>query len=469
MRRSLRLRRLAALVGVVFVLLVLLGLAQAQTTGTESRLALISDLRGAIGPATARHVADAVTTASDRSAEVLVLRINTPGGLATSMRDVVTTILGSPVPVVGFVAPSGSHAASAGLYVLYASHIAAMAPGTNTGSATPVQIGAPQVPNPMAPDRSPGEGDGDAPPSQGDAATSKAVNDAVAYIRSLAELRGRNAVWAEEAVRSAASLSANKALEQGVIDIVARDVDRLLAAIDGRRVEVGGSERVLATAGIATEHLEPSAVTRLLAIISDPNVALLLMVIGLYGLVFEFSSPGVGPGVVGVICLVLGLYALNQLPVDYAGLVLIILGIALMAAEAFTPAFGVLGAGGIVAFVIGAAMLIDTDVPEYQVSWETIAGTAALSLIFVLVVIRYVVQAQLRPVRSGVAVMVGSVAEVLDWAEDTGRVRVMGELWQATGPRGLQPGDRAHVRALDGLTLTIEPGDAPDEHGEHQQ
>ncbi|NNK77749.1 MAG: nodulation protein NfeD, partial [Litoreibacter sp.] len=372
---------------IALVALVVFGLAEVSAQQAPRSVAVVADLDGAIGPATARHVSDAVELAQSRSAEVVVLRINTPGGLVTSMREIVTEILESPVPVVGYVSPPGGHAASAGLYILYACHVAAMAPGTNTGSATPVQIGGLPFPSPRAPFDE-GEGEADGPEREGGESGSeeqpqdsakppaaapmdaKVVNDAVAYIRSLAQLRGRNADWAESAVREAANLPANDALEAGVIDLIAVDLDDLFEQLDGRQVNAGGLDRELATIGLTVELIEPSAVTELLKVLSNPNVALLLIVIGLYGLIFEFSNPGVGPGIVGAICLLLGLYSINQLPVNYAGLGLMVLGIGLMVFEAVTPTFGILGIGGIVAFSIGAAILIDTDIPEFQVSWS---------------------------------------------------------------------------------------------------
>ena len=306
----------------------------------NSKLALTVSVDGAIGPATARYVKDALTKASERHAEVVVLRMNTPGGLSTSMREIIADVLASRVPVVGYVAPSGAHAASAGTYILYATHIAAMAPGTNLGAATPVQIGGPL---PGLPDATPDKSDkdkkdgGDQKPKTKDAMTAKATNDAVALIRSLAEMRGRNADWAEKAVREAASLSANAALQANVIDLVARDPADLLRQIDGRTVEVAGGEtRQLATRDAAREAIDPGWILRFLRVITDPNVAFILMLVGIYGVIFELSSPGaVAPGVIGTICLLLGLYALNMLPINYAGLGLILLGITLLVIEVF--------------------------------------------------------------------------------------------------------------------------------------
>ncbi|MFC6637483.1 nodulation protein NfeD [Sulfitobacter sp. JBTF-M27] len=464
-------RYLAIIRTAALLVLIMGGLAAVVAQQPPRQQAIVTDLDGAIGPAAARQVADAVDLARERSAEVLILRINTPGGLATSMREIITDILESPVPVIGYVAPAGSHAASAGLYVLYASHVAAMAPGTNTGSATPVQIGGLPMPIPRQPSQEDGgaeaggptqeaSGEGDEAverraPMPDDPMAAKIVNDAVAFIRSIAQLRGRNADWAETAVREAASLPAEEALQAGVIDFMARDLNDLLDQLDGRLVMAGGIERQLATKGLVIERTEPSVVSNILKLLSNPNVALLLIVVGVYGLIFEFSNPGVGPGIIGAICLVLGLYALNQLPVNYAGLALMLLGIALMVAEAVTPTFGVLGLGGIVAFSIGAAILIDTDVPEYQVSWSTIIVTAALSFAVLSLLLGYVWRTFRKPVRTGAAALCGASAEVTDWTNGVGHVWVQGERWEAVGPPQLRPGDRTHVVGLKGLKLQI--------------
>src|SRR5467141_1007044 len=318
------------------------------------RPALTIEIDGAIGPATSRHVKEALTTAGERRAGVVILRLNTPGGLATSMREIIADVLASSVPVVGYVAPSGAHAASAGTYILYATHIAAMAPGTNLGAATPVQIGGPL---PGLPDATPDKSDkdkkdgSDQQPKTRDAMTAKATNDAVALIRSLAELRGRNADWAEKAVREAASLSANAALQANVIDLVARNPTELLQLIDGRTVELaGGDMRQLATKGLTIERLDPGSLIRLLSVITNPNVAFILLMVGIYGLIFELSTPGaIAPGVIGTICLLLGLYALNMLPINYTVLALCLLGIAFLVVEIFNPVV-VLGLDRVAAF-----------------------------------------------------------------------------------------------------------------------
>lgn len=464
------LRALALLALVAGALLLLLpGGARTQTT--PERIAMLAAIEGVIGPATARHMDQVLEKAEDANAEVLILRLNTPGGLVTSMRAIISSILGSSVPVVGYVAPPGAHAASAGTYILYATNIAAMAPGTNIGAATPVQIGGGGLPKDGEKDAKKGndsekdnggETKGDKPGDQSDLKI-KSINDAVALIRSLAELRGRNAEWAEKAVREAATLSANQAREMQVIDLVASDVPALLAAIDGRTVTVNNAERTLSTEGLVLEKIEPDFLTEVLSILSNPNVALILMLIGVYGLVFEFANPGsVGPGIVGVISLIFGLYALNQLPLDYAGLGLLVFGIALMVAEAFTPAFGVLGVGGLIAFVIGATFLVDSDVPEFQLSWSVIAGTAVMSGALLSLLLGYAWRIQRRPAEQTGRHLIGLPVEVLDWSGSEGHVWAEGERWLARGEDEFKPGDTVRIAGVEGLQLRVTTSPADD-------
>jgi membrane-bound serine protease (ClpP class) len=422
--------------------------------------AIVLDLAGPIGPAGSDYVARGITKAVEQGSAVVVLRLDTPGGLDTSMREIVRSILASPVPVAAFVAPGGARAASAGTYILYASHIAAMAPGTNLGAATPVQLGAPDA-TPQPPgrpdDAKPGS-DEKSPAAPGMA--EKAVNDAVAYIRSLAELRGRNVKWAEESVRQAASLSAEQALKQGVIEIIAPDVPALLRAIDGRTVRTDVGDVRLATAEAAVVQQPADWRTKLLAVITNPNVAALLMLIGVYALIFEFYTPGlVGPGVVGAICILLALYAFHVLPVDYSGVALLLLGAGLMVAEAYLGAFGVLGIGGLIAFVLGAILLMEEDVPGFTVAWEVI-GSAALVLGTIFVALStFVLRARRRPVVAGREQMRGSLGSVIEWATAEGRVRVHGEAWHARSPHRLFAGQRVRVVDIDGLTVEVEPDD----------
>jgi membrane-bound serine protease (ClpP class) len=438
-----------------------LGLTQEPRPG-----ALVADITGVIGPATAHYVRRTIDRAREERAEVLILRLDTPGGLLTSTREIIEAILASPVPVIGYVAPSGAHAASAGTYILYATSIAAMAPGTNIGAATPVQIGGPGLPGlpspeeplPGKPSKDKGK-DGEAaksPLTPGNTLETKATNDAVALIRGLAELRGRNADWAEKAVREAATLNARQALESHVIDLVAADTDELLRAVNGRKVTIGQHERTLATAGIETKLAEPGFMVKLLGAISNPNVALILMLAGVYGLIFELMNPGaVFPGVIGAISLVLALYALSELPLDHAGLALLVLGIAFMIAEAFMPTYGVLGLGGITAFVFGAAMLVHTDIPDYRVSHDVIGVLAVVSAAFLTLLLGYVWRGQSRKAVTGAEQLIGGEAAVLDWQNGEGYVWAQGERWHARGDKKFVPGDKVKVRALNGLTLTV--------------
>ena len=421
-----------------------------------ARMAISVAIDGAIGPASVRYVHEALEEAADRRAEVVILRLDTPGGLATSMREIIAEILASPVPVVGFVGPPGAHAASAGTYILYATHVAAMAPGTNLGAATPVQIGGtpPGLPGPAG-DKDPEDRDKEAAPSS-DAMTEKVTNDAVAFIRSLAELRGRNADWAEKAVREAASLWASAALAAGVVDLVARDTHDLLDRIDGRSVTLpDGTTRPLATRGLAVEPIEPGWLIRLLSVITNPNVAVILLLIGIYGLIFEFSSPGaIAPGVIGGLCLLLGFYALGMLPIDYAGLALLLLGVAFLVVEAFNPTV-ILGIGGVVAFILGAAMLLKIEGPGYSLSWPVIGLAAAMTAGLILVVGRQLWRARGRPARVGQQSMQGLPARVLDWEGESGHVFARGERWQARGRLGLVPGETVEIADVQELTLLV--------------
>jgi membrane-bound serine protease (ClpP class) len=422
--------------------------------------ALIVEVEGAIGPATSAYVEEAIADAEDRAAELLVLRMDTPGGLDTSMRAIVKAINASQVPVVGFVAPSGARAASAGTYILYACHVAAMAPGTNLGAATPVQIGG--LPGGQTPEKAkPADNEDDQddkPAKTGDAMKDKLINDAVAYIRSLAQLRGRNAEWAEKAVREAASLPAEEALQLGVVDLLARDLDELLRKLNGRVVKISGGEVTLDTGDITQIELEPDWHSRLLAIISNPNIAYVLMLVGIYGLIYEFSNPGaVVPGIAGAVSLVLALYAFQLLPINYAGVALMLLGLALMVAEAFAPSFGALGISGVVSFVVGSLILVDTDAPGFGLSIPLILTVAVTSAVLLVFVVGMAVRSRRRPVVSGAEQLLTTMGYAPTAFEGEGRVRLHGEIWTARSQAPVAAGQTVRVIGRDGLTLLVEP------------
>jgi membrane-bound serine protease (ClpP class) len=413
---------------------------------------LTLSLSGAVGPATADYVHRGLDVAARQHAQLVVLRMDTPGGLDTSMRDIIRDILASPVPVAAYVAPSGARAASAGTYILYASHIAAMAPATNLGAATPVQIGGgPSLPTP---DDKSGKGK----EASGDTMMHKQVNDAAAYIRGLAQARGRNQEWAERAVRESVSLSAEEALKTKVIDLIAPDVPGLLQELDGRTVNAAGAQRKLATAGVVATSFDPDWRTRALSVITDPSIAYILLLVGIYAIIFEFTNPGIAlPGVTGTICVLIALYALHLMPVNYAGLALILLGIAFMIGEIFFPTFGSLGIGGLIAFVVGSMMLIDTDIPGYGIPVALIGGFAVASGGFLLLVMTLLIRARRRPVVSGREGLIGSPGEVLIIEERETWARVQGETWRVRSRVPLENGQRVRVTGMDGLVLEVVP------------
>jgi membrane-bound serine protease (ClpP class) len=430
------------------------------------RTALVLEVKGPIGPAVSDYIRRNLLAAREAGAEFVVLRMDTPGGLDSSMREINSAILASSVPVVTYVAPSGARAASAGTYIAYASHVAAMAPGTNLGASTPVQIGGPSPfsPAPREPDEKKDKGEAskkdgaDKPKAPPATMSDKMVNDAVAYLRSLAQLRGRNVDWAEKTVREAASLAAQDARKEGVVDFVATDLDDLRRQLDGREVVVLGQARRFNTTDLTFKFVEPDWRSQLLAIITNPNVAYLLMLLGIYGLILEFYSPGaVLPGVVGAISLLLALYAFHILPVNYAGLALIALGMAFMIGEHFLPSFGVLGIGGAASFVIGSIMLLDTDVPGFGISPMLIGSIAVVSAGTFALTIALLMRARRRPVVSGGEEMLGASGRVVRWEGQEGWVRVYGELWKAKADKPLSPGQDIRVEQMEGLTLMVQP------------
>ena len=435
-------------------------LSQTQTT----KQILQFNINGAIGPATADYIKRAFESVQLNRVELVIIKIDTPGGLDSSMRSIIKLIVNSPIPVVTYVTPQGARAASAGTYILYASHIAAMSPGTNLGAATPIQIGG--VPQPQPGDnkpgsRSPGPKSNDkneTPADNASALRRKIVNDAVAYITSLAQLHDRNEKWAEKAVREGASLPAQLALKQNVINFIATDTADLLRQLNGQTVKVHGRSLTLKTTGLIVTPIEPDWRSRFLSIITDPNVAYILMLFGIYGLIFEFSNPGIIiPGVVGAICLVLALYAFQLLPISYTGMALILLGVALMVAEAFQPSFGALGIGGLVAFVIGSIILMDTKAPGFAIDLSVIIVFAIISgLVFVLL-IGMVFKSRRRHAMIGLEQLIGSIATVKNDFNHKGTVTIHGELWSAQTHKPLSKNQQVRVTAADGLTLTVEP------------
>jgi len=449
----------------------------------------VIEVSGPIGPATTSFITGAIEDSA--SAEALVIALDTPGGLDAALREINQAILAADTPVITYVSPQGARAASAGLYMLYASHVAAMSPGTSTGAATPVDLGGggPSAPSPPSPAPSPvpapepaggeapaGPSGGEAPASSDNASEAdaqagaeeatasspealrrKVVNDAVSYIRSLAELRGRNADWAEEAVRDAATVTYSEALEIGVIDIVASDVRDLLQQIDGREIALQDGRTVtLDTAGADIVRVEMTLAQSILTVITDPNIAFLLVNLGFIGLLVSFYN-GLEPitAVAGLLCLIVGFYALNTLPVNIAGAALILLGLALFIAEAFVSSFGLLTLAGLVAFGIGALILVDTDVAALRLDWRVVAGVGAAAAGTTFLVVTYGLAAQGRKPTTGSSALVGRLARVESWDGAAGYVHIEGENWRAVSSDALAAGDMTVVVGVDDLTLTV--------------
>jgi len=412
-------------------------------------------LDGPIGPAVAEYFDDALQRAVADGAAAIVLRLDTPGGLSDSMRQIIAAMLACKVPVLAYVAPGGARAASAGTYILYAAQIAAMAPATHVGAATPVSLtGGTPMPLPKIADPPA------TPADDGDAESHKVLNDSIAYIRSLAQLRGRNAEWAEQAVRGAATLTAGEAAKLHVIDFVATDVSALLAQADGREVQVGDRMVRLQLAGMSVRDYPPGARSRFLAIITNPTIAYLLLLVGIVGLFLEATHPGVLlPGIAGGICLLVGLYALQLLPVNYAGLALMALGIGLLAAEAVTPALGALGIGGAIAFVVGSLMLMNAGVPGYGVNLGVIAAIAVCAAGVLALIVRLVVRARHSRQFIGDQAMLDEVADLLEPIAAGGEAwaSVRGERWRVRCESALPKGAQARIVRRQGLLLWVAP------------
>ena len=424
--------------------LCLLSAAEEKSNG------LVLGIDGTINPAVSDYLKTGVTRATEQKAALVIIRINTPGGLDASMRDIIQTILSSPIPVVTYVSPDGARAASAGTYILYASHIAAMAPATNLGAATPIQIGG------LGKAKDEEKQDAEDSKDHGSALERKIINDASAYIKALAEKRGRNGDWAVQAVQEAVSLTAREALELDVINIVADDLEDLLNQLDGFPLIIEGEQVSLKTAGLRLVHFEQSWRYKLLGVISDPTIAYLLLLLGFYGLIYELANPGfLLPGVAGGIALMLALYALQLLPVNYSGLALMILGIGFLVGEAFMPSFGTLGIGGIIAFAAGSLILIDDQ--AMRVSLPAIIGTTAVSALFIIMLMSRVAMMRRKPVHTGIEAMVGTLGEARSDFHGSGLVWVNGESWNARSSSPVRKGDKVKILSISGLELIIEP------------
>lgn len=444
----------------------LFGLVLHAQGDSRSGQAIVLELDGAVSPATADYLTRGIETAAEEGAALVIIRMDTPGGLVTSTRDINRAILNSPVPVATFVSPSGARAASAGTFILYASHLAVMAPGTSVGAATPVTLGGGGGGLPFQDDPAADEDEGNTEtPAQRqrrpqDASMAKAMNDAISQIRSLAEIHGRNADWAEAAVRDAATLTASAAVNENVADFIARDLTELLDRAHGRTVQLQGEDFVLDSEMLSLVILEPDWRTQLLSIIADPNVALFLMIIGFYGIVFELLNPGaLFPGTIGGISLILGMFALSILPFNLAGLALIGLGLALVLAEAFTPSFGILGIGGTIAIVAGGLFLFDSDVPGLEPSIPALAAVAVASLAFSALVARLGYVVHKRRVIIGNSDMVGARARVQDWSGTKGHIFIHGERWNARAAQSFQTGDEVIIQRKEALTLHVGPAE----------
>lgn len=415
--------------------------------------AVILTINGAIGPATQDYIQRGIEQAETEKANVIIIELDTPGGLDASMRGIDHSILNANLPVITYVAPTGARAASAGTYILYASHVAAMAPGTNLGAATPVAMGT-EEPTPGL------EKEKNAIHEKNlSALERKSLNDAVAYIQSLATLRGRNGEWAADAVKYGMSLPAEEALKRHVINVIANDISDLLHKVNGMTVNVKSNNQTLHTDNLSVTTITPDWRYQFLSIITDPNIAYILLLIGFYGLFFEFYNPGfVLPGVAGAICLLLALYAFQLLPINYVGFALLLLGLSFMIVEIMVSSFGILGIGGVIAFITGSILLLDMHSPGYHIAWSLIIMMTVFSTAFFFLVVGLALRAMRRKIVSGKEALIGMEGEVIEIHQDhTLLVRIQGELWKAHAGCELHTGDKIKVREIHGLDLTVEP------------
>jgi len=433
--------------------------------GNAASKVVVLEIDGAIGVATSDYLSSGIQHAKSVNADLIILNMDTPGGLVSSTRDIVQEILGSSIPVVAYVTPAGARADSAGTYILFASHIAAMSPTTHLGAATPVSIGGgdatPEGPTDDEEDESEEE---PVEAQPGSAMERKVLNDAIAYIRGLAERYDRNADWAEDAVRNAATLTAREALEQNVIEFIAEDQADLLRQVDGYVVKVNSESVALATDSVEIENFEPDWRNKVLTVISNPEIVLILGMIGLYGLMYEGWNPGaIVPGVVGIICLLIAAYALQILPVNYAGVALIIVGLALMTAEAFAPSFGALGLGGIAAFVFGAIMMFDSGIPGFGISITFVISIAIIAALLIIWMVSFVLKLRRRGGVSGIDSIIGGIGTAMQDFDGEGKVWLEGEAWSARCPVGIEKDQAVIVTAIDGLILDVIPAPAGDD------
>ena len=448
----------------VLLLFVILSLRLFNPVWGDVTTALIIEIDGAISPATSNFIEKGLNHGNENGVELIVIEMDTPGGLDTSMRSIIKNILNSKVPVATYVSPKGSRAASAGTFILYASHIAAMAPATNLGAATPVAIGgtapSPIKPEPVEPeDKEENKSEPlESTPDNETALAKKRLNDAAAYIRSLADRYGRNAEWAELAVREAATLTAEEALENNVIDYVADDLGDLFEQINGHEVETNAGKQTLSTENVLIERFIKDWRIKFLETLADPNLAYLLMLIGIYGLILEGYNPGsILPGVVGAICLILALFAFQVLAVNYAGLILIALGVVLIVAEAFAPSFGILGFGGLTSFVLGSIMLFDSGIPGFEVSRLLIGSIASLGGLIILGLVFFLARTLKRPIVSGTEGMLGEQGIALEDFDSKGDVLVHGERWQAKTSEPVKKGQGIEITAVKNMLVLIKP------------